>query len=378
MRIRLLAAFAAAILSSLALRAQDDASQAEALSRRAAGRLASLHAEAERLASEARTLLGDLRKLEIERQIRREELRQIESESAQVEKESRTLDVQIDALEQQVRLEIPRLRARLVSVYKMGQGRYARMLLSTTDLASFSQAVRLASGLAAQDRSRVELYETRRKELEEARATLEVRRQRLATLRATAADATRAANAAVEARNALIVEIDRRRDMNAQLAGELQAAQEKLQAVVSGISSGATSAPVPALPFAPFRGDLAWPAPGAVRQRFGSSPRSGAPVSNGLDIASPEGTPVVATHEGTVAFAGPFSGFGLLVIVDHGGRAFSLYGNLREIVSATGSRVAAGDPLGTVGLAPTGATGLYFELRVDGRPVDPLQWLKNR
>jgi septal ring factor EnvC (AmiA/AmiB activator) len=101
-------------------------------------------------------------------------------------------------------------------------------------------------------------------------------------------------------------------------------------------------------------------------------------LSNGIEIAAPEGTPTLAIHGGTVAFAGTFAGYGNLVIVDHGNQAFSLYGNLLEIAVVRGAHVERGQPVGSVGLPVTGPSGLYFELRVDGRAVDPLQWLKKR
>ena len=87
---------------------------------------------------------------------------------------------------------------------------------------------------------------------------------------------------------------------------------------------------------------------------------------------------MTAVHEGAVAFADPFSGFGNLVIVDHGAQAFSLYGNLLDIRVKKGALVEVGQILGTVGATLTGPAGLYFELRVDGQPVDPVQWLKRR
>ena len=86
---------------------------------------------------------------------------------------------------------------------------------------------------------------------------------------------------------------------------------------------------------------------------------------------------MTAVHEGVVAFADIFSGFGNLVIVDHGAQAFSLYGNLLDIDVEKGATVEVGRALGTVGASLTGPAGLYFELRVDGQPVDPLQWLEN-
>lgn len=357
---------------SLAAR-QADRTEGEALSRRAAERLRALHDEADRLASEERSVLIDLRRLEVTREIRAEELRQAEADAAQVATELATLDHQIATLEQQARDDIPDLRARLVSLYKLGSGRYVRLLLSTTDMRRIGQASRLVAVLSDQDQLRLAAYSRRLEELTSSRRALQERRMQLTALRAQAQRARLAAENAVAARNALVREIDQRRDLNAQLAGELMTAQQKLQSAVGDIASGTS----PSLPIGPFRGDLDWPVTGTIRQRFGGTDgRRG--ISNGIDIAAAEGLPVEAIHDGTVAFADTFTGFGRLVIVDHGGQTFSLYGNLRDLAVTRGDRVQRGAAIGSAGVAATGATGLYFELRVDGRPVDPLQWLKKR
>jgi septal ring factor EnvC (AmiA/AmiB activator) len=105
-------------------------------------------------------------------------------------------------------------------------------------------------------------------------------------------------------------------------------------------------------------------------------------IRNGVDIAARANAPVFAVHEGTVAFADFFSGFGNLVIVDHGSQAFSLYGNLAEMSVKPGVGVTRGQSVGSVGGALIGGKGggplLYFELRIDGVPVDPVEWLKKR
>ena len=101
-------------------------------------------------------------------------------------------------------------------------------------------------------------------------------------------------------------------------------------------------------------------------------------VSNGVRIAAEASTPVVAVHEGTIAYATAFTGFGNLVIVDHGAVAFTLYGYLADIDVVSGEHVAQGQRLGSVGLSLDGEPALYFELRIDGTPVDPLQWLKRK
>ena len=66
------------------------------------------------------------------------------------------------------------------------------------------------------------------------------------------------------------------------------------------------------------------------------------------------------------------------MILDHGMQTFTLYGNLLDVAVKKGTRVERGQGVGTVGTTPTGAAGLYFEMRVDGQAVDPLQWLRKR
>ncbi len=157
-------------------------------------------------------------------------------------------------------------------------------------------------------------------------------------------------------------------------------AQEQLQKTLGTIAA-APASPT-ALPLTPFRGELDWPAEGRIVAPFGRQMRSrfGTVVrKNGLEIAAAEGGRVLAIHDGTVAFADPFTGYGRLVIVDHGDQAYSLYGYLASLQVSRGATVGRGAVLGTVGRAPAGdGPRLYFELRVDGKPVDPVEWLRKR
>ncbi len=355
-----------------------DRARTEALAARAAQRLQALHDEADRLATEERTLLRDLRQLELSRQIKTEELRQSDAEARQAASELAAIDAEIRRLEQQEQAEAPELRARLTELYKLGQGRYLRMMLSISDARRLGAAARMVAALARRDRDRLAAYQRRRDSLAASRTQLSERAVRLTALRADAEKARAAADRAVEDRNAIIQGIDRQRDLNAQLAGELMGAQQSLQARLAEIAGGPAAAEPAALPLRAFRNDLDWPVPGSVRQRFGAAAGNRRGLSNGIDIAAAEGTPALAIHGGTVAFADTFAGYGNLVILDHGAQAFSLYGNLLDIAVARGARVERGQPVGSVGFALTGAAGLYFELRVDGRAVDPLQWLKKR
>jgi septal ring factor EnvC (AmiA/AmiB activator) len=357
------------------LSAQDPGrARTEALARRASERLQALQREADRLASEERTLLGDVRRLEIERQLRTEELKQLDADATKIASDLDATNQRMRSLQQFELASRPELRARVVEIYKLGRARYARLLLSTPDVRRLGEATRTVAAIAELDRDRIASHERTVAKLKSARATLEERGRTLAALRANVEKAQAAAQRAAQARTDLIRDIDRRRDLNAQLSGELQSAQQRLQTALRDLANGAApGADVATLPLRPFRGDLDWPAVGSVHARFGRGTRP-----KGIEIATADGADAVAVHNGVVAYAGTFAGFGNLVILDHGLETFSLYGDLLEMAVQKGARVDRGQTVGSVGPMPSGTAGLYFELRVDGQPVDPLQWLKKR
>ena len=78
------------------------------------------------------------------------------------------------------------------------------------------------------------------------------------------------------------------------------------------------------------------------------------------------GAPVRAVHGGTVAYAAPFTGYGVMVILDHGQDAFTVYGHLSGTALRPGTTVARGQLVGTAGATPAGETAAYFEVRIDG------------
>lgn len=129
------------------------------------------------------------------------------------------------------------------------------------------------------------------------------------------------------------------------------------------------------------QGALAWPVQGRVVERFGKqrdAKFSTVTMNNGLKIAAPAGTEVHAIFPGTVLFSQWFKGYGNLVILDHGNRVFSLYGNLKSPVVAAGDRVNAGQTIAGVGESDEAQLSglLYFEIRQDNRPEDPQKWLR--
>ena len=209
---------------------QDDRARTEALARTTSERLKALNQEADRLASEARTLLGDLRRLELERQIKDEELRQAKADEDRVAADLTSLNEELARLAAEEQAELPALRSRLVELYKLGQGGYLRLFLSTTEARNVGQASRMVAAIASRDRERIAAHRRRVDDLKRAGVALEERRGQQASLRAAAERAQSAARAAVQKHEALVQDIDRRRDLNAQLAGELMSTQQRLQA----------------------------------------------------------------------------------------------------------------------------------------------------
>ena len=361
---------------AVTLAAQAPDQNAKALAARAASRIRALQAEADRLAAEARTVFGDLRKLEIDRAIKREELASVEAELAQLGQAGNAAAAQVKAIEAARVAQIPGVASRLVEIAKRGRGGYLQLLLASDDVKAFGRLSRGVAAVAELDRVRLETHRRTLSAERAAVADLDRKRAAIAATRKEAAAARLALDTAVAARNQAIDDLDRRRDLAAGYVSELQKAQ---MAIERTISSAGASSPVAVLPIRPFRGDLEWPVSGKVVSAFGRAlaGRFGTSiVRNGIEIAAPEGTPVRAVHGGTVAYAAPFSGFGVLAIVDHGGSAFTLYGHLAEVSLKQGTTVQRGAQVGKVGLVPAGDAGLYFELRIDGRPVDPLQWLR--
>jgi septal ring factor EnvC (AmiA/AmiB activator) len=180
-------------------------------------------------------------------------------------------------------------------------------------------------------------------------------------------------------------EAQRRAEQAAKAAAARSSKSKSTTKPTAGLAS--STAPEPPLPatgnFAQLRGKMVLPVGGDVTARFGSPRRvegaGTAPTWKGLFIRAPLGTDVRAVAAGQVVFADWLRGFGNLMVIDHGDGYLSVYGNNESLLRNVGDAVAVGDVIASVG--NTGGneqTGLYFELRFQGRPFDPLKWIAAR
>jgi septal ring factor EnvC (AmiA/AmiB activator) len=134
--------------------------------------------------------------------------------------------------------------------------------------------------------------------------------------------------------------------------------------------------PVKQTLFSEMRGRLPWPATGTLLAGFGSSYKGGRLRRQGVVIGAEEGETVSAVASGRVVFADWLRGFGLMLIIDHGKGYMSLYGHNQNLLKNTGDWVEAGEAIASVGSSGGKArSGLYFEIRDQGKAVNPVQWL---
>jgi len=137
---------------------------------------------------------------------------------------------------------------------------------------------------------------------------------------------------------------------------------------------GAATPPTPRAD-GPSVGGAGWPVDGRLLAGYGATMPDGR-KSQGLLVAAPAGTTVRAAAAGTVVYAEWMSGFGLILIIDHGDGHMSLYAHNESLLREAGERIARGDAVATVGSSGGhGQPALYFELRRGGQPVDPRSWL---
>lgn len=289
------------------------------------------------------------------------------------------LEVRRSALAKTLETQRESLAVLLRSAYALGRSEELKLLLQQEDVGAIARVLAYHRYF---QRARIERIDTL---LDDLRQLAEVQQAIVAqNSELTASRAEREAElAALELqrseRTRLLTELDGvLKDQQARLAAmgrnekALLELIEKLRDVFADIPKQLSGAE----PFASLRGKLAWPVTGKLRTAYGGKDESGR-TSSGLQIAAEAGTSVKAVARGRVAWADWLTGYGMLLIVDHGDGYMSLYGYNESLLKEVGDWVAPSESI-----AVSGASGgqrspsVYFELRRQGKPVDPKPWLR--
>jgi murein hydrolase activator len=337
-------------------------------------RRAALEKELERMRGEEKSLLGEVERLELELRLRTEQLTEIQISLKRTRARLDATVARVRQLETSLAAARPALAAHARALYKLGEMSYVRLLLSIDRPADFFRGYRFITTLARRDNARVAAFRSDLEALGAEKAELEARTRESIALRSRLAAARRDLDGQRARKTELLTSLVERKELNAAYVEELAQAEVRLQQLLAGLAEGEVAVPLGA-----FRGTLPWPVEGRVRAGFGrrKHPRFDTyTVHNGLEIEAAPDAEVRAVHGGRVVFADRFLGYGLMVVVDHGGKHHSLYAHLADVAVAPGQEVAAGTVVGTADPGGPDGPGVYFEMRYQGRPEDPLDWLR--
>ena len=339
-------------------------------------RRTALERDLARLRGEEKSLLGEVEQLELELRLRSDELTEIQLTLKKTRAELDSAVARVAKLETSLAAARPALAAHARALYKLGDMSYVRLLLSIDKPSDFFRGYRFVSTLARNDNARVAAFRRDLGVLAAEKTALEQRTRESIELRGRLQAARRNLDQQRARKTELLTSLVERKETNAAYVDELSQAEGRLQQMLDGLGGAGETVSVP---MGAFRGSLPWPVEGRVLAAFGRRKHphfDTYTIHNGLEIEAAPGTPVRAVHEGTVAYADRFRGYGLLVVIDHGGKHHSLYAQLGEAGVVQGQAVATGDVIGTTGDGAGEGPGLYFEMRYQGRAEDPGDWLK--
>lgn len=331
----------------------------------------------------------------------REELANLDRQQTTTERVLQTLDRQIASIstvvaetsermtsaESELTQRRATLQRRLVLIYKRGPLYSAEVLLTARTFGELVARYKYLHQIALHDRVLVQRVEALRNDIarqrselvklrdavEENRGDKQREEERLAILK-------RMRSSSLQAAQRTTVQLERR-------LAEIRRSETRLTNVIASIEAERRRAAA-ARPNAPRAastlrstdaGRLEWPADGTLLYRFGRvvNPNNTTTRWNGVGIEAPVGTPVRAVAPGTVVSVGQLGTYGLTVIVQHGGGDYSIYASLNIAAVHKGAPVKKGDVVGTVGVSdPDLKPHLHFEIRPQGRAVDPESWLR--
>lgn len=322
-------------------------------------------------------------------------LQEIEFQAAVLETSIEQTNAELEAARQRHTDRSAALHARLRAIYKRGPLHTVRVLMSAENFGDLLNRYKYLQLMSLYDR--VALDDVRRIEGElitnesELRATyrqieslLAEKSREAAQLRRLEQQSRRALDQVKTAEASTSSRIERAERDEAQVVGIIERIEsERLAADRRRANEGAAAAPG-TITTRDIR-SLSWPVEGTIAYRFGPErkPNGNTLMNNGIGIAAPAGTPVRAVQAGTVEHAGPFAGYGSMVMVNHGAGFYTLYMYLKTVSVRRGQEIGSQTEIGTVGgeQTPEGAH-IEFQVRqpVNGttQPVDPLSWLRSR
>jgi len=374
------------ILFALPVHAQDDDAERAGSEKQAQQKL-------EQVRSEIRALSDALRATSGERSEASEALRAQETAISTALGDLEVLDqaltrqqAELDSLEQRRAALARTLQAQrealgvlLRSAYALGRSEELKLLLQQDDVGAIARVLAYHRYFQRARVDRIDGLLTDLRELADLQTTIEDKKGELEASRKQREADIAQLQVRRDERETLLASIDTRLgEQKARLA--LMARDEKglveLLARLRDVFADIPKQLDGSEPFARLRGRLPPPLAGKIRTAFGGVDESGRPIS-GILINAASGSPVKAIARGRVAYADWLKGYGMLLILDHGDGYMSLYGYNDSLRKEVGDWVSPGETIATSGASGgQKSPALYFELRLQGKPINPKSWLR--
>ena len=291
------------------------------------------------------------------------------------------------------------IERRLSSLYKAGELGALRMFFSAESIPDMAENIRYMRSILDNDKRIFLEYNQKIEELRVLKVDLERDAAKKERIKDGIALKKREIEKEKSKKAVYLVKVRQDRKSHEASLKELQANASRLQSMIERLDAlsrrklssrhekpGGKLKPLAELPpvpdrgFASQKGRMSLPVRGEILESFGKHKHpefNSYTFSKGLSISASAGTDIKAVYEGTVIFADYFKGFGNMLIVDHGGGYFSLYAHASRISKKVGAEVARHETIATVGdVDSTKGTILYFEIRHQGKPVDPAAWVR--
>lgn len=259
---------------------------------------------------------------------------------------------------------------RIRNIYMEGQANSLEFLLGSTSFSDFTQRFDFLRKIAQNDERIYSELEQERETLDEKKGLLEQKRKQIEDLKKSKVQNKEKLQTASSRQKSILSQVKKERSQLEKMLDEMEGESEKLAQELMKLASKGT-----------FSGKLIWPTPGYSRITSPYGYRIH-PITktkrfhSGIDIAAPSGSKVIAASSGKVIFVGWRGAYGRTIVVDHGGLT-TMYPHLSSALVKVGQKVSQGQQIGKVG--STGwSTGphLHFEIRVNGKSVNPFQYVK--
>jgi len=332
--------------------------------------------------SERDTLQDALREAEVQIGELDRELGALNQERRALKQELTALDAEGEQLRDAQRQRANTIDVSIQELWVLQQGGGFRVWLGdqnpedvARNLAYFQTLIEAQQQTIAEYELGLEAVEQNRSRIAQAQTALREQAAAAAATKATLTDQR-------ATRQSTLTLISQRVQDDQQRLSALERDQARLNALLDELEAlAAASLPVVTppeaqLPFADTQGALSMPMAGKLTNRYGA--RRNADIRwRGWLITADEGEPVRAVHGGDIIYADWLRGQGLLIVIDHGEGWLSLYAQNHSLLRGVGDRVSAGDIIAKAGASGGSETsGLYFEIRHRGEPVDPGEWIR--